>query len=262
MSDHTRDMDELLGAYALDAVSDQEHAVIEQYLSINPKARAEVREHREVAAMLAWTGTMAPDGLWDRISARLEEQAPPPSGELAAVLSLAAARDLAPAASPSDSAQTRRLGRHRSVGRTIGSWLVGSAAAALVAVFVVTVMQRDDVARSALASAAQSALDDRTSATATLVDEAGTVGGRAVIDHDGHGYLIVSGLPSLPLDHTYQLWGVIEGKVISLGVLGHHPEIATFSADGTVTQLVVTNEVGGGVIMDGNPDGAFAGTLG
>ena len=262
MSDHTRDMDELLGAYALDAVSDQEHDAIEQYLSINPKARAEVREHREVAAMLAWTGTIAPEGLWDRISARLEEQAPPPSGELAAVLSLGATRDRAQTASLSDVNQAARRRQHRSAVRTVGSWLVGSAAAALVAVLVVTVMQRDDVAPSALASAAQTALDDRTSATATLVDQAGTVGGRAAIDRDGHGYLIVSGLPSLPLDHTYQLWGVIEGKVISLGVLGHHPEIATFSADGPITQLVVTNEVGGGVVMDGNPDGAFAGTLG
>ena len=260
MSDYERDTEELLGAYALDAVSDHERDRVEQYLLVSPKARAEVREHREVATMLAWTGSMAPEGLWDRISARLEEQAPPPSGELAAVLSLAAARDMASTVGLPGGARSRS--RRRSISRTLGAWAAASAAAATVAVLVVTVMQRDGVGRSPLESAAKAALSDSASATATLIDQDGTVGGQAVIDRDGHGYLIASGLPSLPMDHTYQLWGVIGSKAISLGVLGHHPGIATFSADGAITQLVVTDEVGGGVIADGNMDGAFAGTLG
>ena len=49
------DLDELLGAYALDAVDDDERARVEDYLSINPKAAEEVRQHREVATMLAFT---------------------------------------------------------------------------------------------------------------------------------------------------------------------------------------------------------------
>ena len=45
----SHDLDELLGAYALDAVSPEEADRVEDYLAINPRAAAEVREHREVA---------------------------------------------------------------------------------------------------------------------------------------------------------------------------------------------------------------------
>ncbi len=50
------ELDDLLGAYALDAVSPDEARRVEDYLAVNPKAAAEVREHREVATMLAFTG--------------------------------------------------------------------------------------------------------------------------------------------------------------------------------------------------------------
>ena len=62
------EMDELLGAYALDAVDADEREQIEQYLEQNPRARAEVTEHREVAAMMSLVGGQAPDGVWDRIA--------------------------------------------------------------------------------------------------------------------------------------------------------------------------------------------------
>ncbi len=61
------DIDGLLGAYALDAVSPEEAKRVEDYIAINPKAAAEVREHREVATMLAFTGMDAPEGLWSLI---------------------------------------------------------------------------------------------------------------------------------------------------------------------------------------------------
>ena len=53
--------------YALDAVDDDERRAVEDYLAANPRARAEVQQHREVATMLAWSGMDAPEGLWDRI---------------------------------------------------------------------------------------------------------------------------------------------------------------------------------------------------
>jgi anti-sigma-K factor RskA len=72
----------------------------------------------------------------------------------------------------------------------------------------------------------------------------------------------IEALPALPDDETYQLWGVIGDQVISLGVLGHNPEIELFSAGAPVSQLVVTIEQAGGVVSNGNPDGAYAGTVG
>jgi anti-sigma factor RsiW len=254
MSAEEQYLDELLGAYALDAVTEEERRAVEEYLQVNPRARQEVREHREVATMLAWTGMRAPDGLWDRIASQLDESvtAPVPTGELAQVLSLDSAREAA--------AARAGLPQRRWV-RSAAAWVGASAAAALVAVLAVVAFTPERTERSALVSAVEQARADRDSKIAQLAGADGTVVGEVIVDQDGHGYLVADGLPALGSDRTYQLWGVIGEQVISLGVLGPTPEIELFSVDGPVTQLVVTNEVAGGVVSDGNPDGAFAGSL-
>ena len=59
------ELEELLGAYALDAVDGDERDAVELHLRECPRCRAEVADHREVAAALAQTGGPAPDGVWD-----------------------------------------------------------------------------------------------------------------------------------------------------------------------------------------------------
>jgi anti-sigma-K factor RskA len=246
MSAEEFDLDELLGAYALDAVDPDERLAVEQYLAVDPRARREVEEHREIATVLAWSTMTAPDGLWDRIASNLDEAAPQPSGELASVMSF-------------DHARHNRPARRRW--QNLGSWAVASAAAAVVAVLVVNSVANQGSDDSPLAVAVAEARADRDSITADLVRADGTVGGEAIIDQDGHGFLLGATLPELPADQTYQLWGVIGDQVISLGVLGNNPEIELFSAGAPVSQLVVTIERAGGVVSNGNPEGAFAGTL-
>lgn len=238
-------LDELLGAYALDAVDDDERRAIEQYLTVSPRARQEVADHREVATMLAWTSMDAPEGLWDRIASELDEVAPPPRGELASVLS---------------------MGDHRDQRRpTPARWWTGMAAAAVVGILagglvVGTLLSGDDEAPS-LAAAVEQARADRDSLVTELTRSDGAIGAEVIIDQDGHGYLLGTALPELPDDQTYQLWGVIGEQVISLGVLGRNPEIELFSASEPVSQLVVTIEPAGGVVSNGNPDGAYAGSV-
>src|SRR5437588_10206097 len=77
------EIEALLGSYALDAVEGPEAEAVELHLHECPRCRAEVAEHREVAALLGNVGTQAPDRLWDRIAASLEEA--PPDLRLAAV---------------------------------------------------------------------------------------------------------------------------------------------------------------------------------
>src|SRR5204862_2371026 len=87
--DRPNDIDELLGAYALDAVDDDERRAVDAYLATNPRARAEVDQHREVATLLAFGAAAAPEGLWDRIAssiAEMDADAPEPGPELAKVL--------------------------------------------------------------------------------------------------------------------------------------------------------------------------------
>ena len=80
------ELEALLGAYALDAVDDDERREVEAYLAVDPRARAEVETHREVATLMAFGGAPAPEGLWDRIADSLEDRAPQPGPELARVL--------------------------------------------------------------------------------------------------------------------------------------------------------------------------------
>lgn len=243
MSAEESELDGLLGAYALDAVDGDERRRIEEYLRVNPRARQEVQEHREVATMLAWTSAAAPDGLWDRIAASLDEAAPAPSGELASVMSF----------------DQRRVPARRSVIAKAAPWALAAAAAAIVAVVTVSVL--DDEPQAPIAAAVAAARADRDSSVTELVRDDGVVGAEAIIDQDGHGYLIGEQLPELGEDRTYQLWGVIDDQVISLGVLGNNPEVELFSAGAPVSALVVTIERAGGVVSDGNPDGAFVGTV-
>jgi len=251
------DIDELLGAYALDAVDDDERARVEDYLEINPRAAEEVRQHREVATMLAFTGMDAPEGVWSRIEEEIEASAPEPGPELAMVFALDRPDPSAPA--PVSTLATERASRRAPV------WLLGAAAAlALFVAGAVLVTAISDNGRSdPLRDAYAAAESDRDSVRTELVAEGSEAVAIGLIDQDGHGYLDASALPPLDSALTYQLWGVIadNGDVVSLGILGRTPELETFTVESEVAALAVTIEQSPGVISDGNPDGAFVGTF-
>jgi anti-sigma factor RsiW len=72
---HT-EIEDLLGAYALDAVDGDEARQVADHLVECARCRAEVAEHREVAALLAQGGSPAPAELWDRIAASIDGTGP------------------------------------------------------------------------------------------------------------------------------------------------------------------------------------------
>ena len=113
-----------------------------------------------------------------------------------------------------------------------------SAAAAAVIIFVaVGLADNADAPNEPLASAVEIAQADRDSLTTTLVAEGSDASAEAIIDQDGHGFVLARDLPTLPEGQTYQLWGVVEGgDVISLGIFGPNPEIETFTVEGTVDE--------------------------
>ena len=80
-----------------------------------------------------------------------------------------------------------------------------------------------------------------------------------VVLPDGRGYLVTSTLPSLGAGRTYQLWGTVGAKPISLGLLGRVPRQATFTMAGSVqpTRLSITAEPAGGTVA---PTGAIVAT--
>ena len=248
---------ELLGVYALDAVDEEERAIVEAHLPTCPRCAAEVSDHREVAAQLANTGAPAPEGVWARIVDSLEEQ--PPSLDIFGTAGSAGAGSRS-TASPAPSNVTSLDSR-----RSFRQWLPLSAAAAVLVVvgLVAGIVVTDDGGRSpdpvenaqpSLEDVARRVLNDPGSMKVTLTsadDE--TLEATAVVDADGEGYLFGTTLPALDESQTYQLWGVREGAVISLGILGHSPAVVPFHLDEAITALAVTAEAAGGVEKSANP---------
>lgn len=243
------DIAELLGAYALDAVEPDEADAVEAHLVECPRCTAEVAEHREVAAMLAHTGAPAPDGLWTRIAESLEE--PPPEMSIPLTTS-------EPEGGVVELAERRR-------GR-IARWLPAGAAAAAVLVVVGLVAglvvaddeggsvdRSEDVALPLLEDVARRVLNDPDAVKVNLTSSDGELAAPAAIDADGSGYLFGNALPALDETQTYQLWGVSDGAVVSLGVLGASPDVVAFHVGDGVRSLVITQEVAGGVPSSANP---------
>lgn len=246
------ELDELLGAYALDAVDDDDREQIERYLERSPRARAEVESFREAAALLAHQGTDAPGGLWDRIAAATEEE--PPRLDFPSVpnrqLEPASVIPLAP--------------RRRTISLRLVSALAASAAVAigLLGVELVRENHRLDRAHTALRGgvverAAEQARTERGARTATLTSADGTRKAKVVYLSDGTGFFSENNLARLPASRTYQLWALIgdakDPTVISAAVLGHHPGVAPFRIPGPVFGFVVTDEQAPGVASSDRP---------
>jgi len=245
------ELDALLGAYAIDAVSAEEREQIERHLGRNPRARVQVVEFREAAALLAHAGSDAPAHVWDRIAHALEEE--PPQLELR------------------HRAVVTRLSRSR-VRRAAA---VGGIAAAILAIVVLGVqvvhqgrqIENLEVAATGqgVLAAAETASRDPDAQRLVLDSIDGTLRAELVYLPDGSGYLLDDNLRRLPDDRTYQLWalaGERDGvRAISVGVLGPDPRVTAFRVGGGALGFLVTEEAAPGVQSSSNPpllEGTFA----
>lgn len=239
---------ELLGAYALDAVDPDEAAAIEQHLESCPRCRSELRSHREVVGVLAYSGQEAPEGLWDRVASALH-----PREEAEPALSLRLVRPEGPG--PADT-----TGRRRSA-RTVIAALAAAAVVviALLGVEVARLQNRTDHLSGEVSSmTGQPTMTEvhqaLTTPGAKMVALKPVNGGPATVDAvilpSGEGYLYDAKLAPLSPEQTYQLWGVVGDQRISYGVLGPTPDqVMAFRASSGVAALAVTAEVAGGVVV-------------
>ncbi len=258
---------ELLGAFALDAVDADEAAAVEAHLEVCPRCRDELRSHREVVGLLAYAGQEAPEGLWDRVVAGINDSGEAtPSYDVEAPHGLKLVRvdtagDSSAVVHRSDAGPdgSRRSRRWSGFNRVAG--LVAAAAVVVVALMGVEVARlqgRTDHLQGQISAMAASP-------TMVAVDQALAVPGaqrvalkplnggtdrlEAVILPGGQGYLYHSELAPLSAAHTYQLWGVVGDQRISYGVLGSAPgRVVPFRASSGVQALAVTAEVAGGVV--------------
>lgn len=229
------EIEDLLGAYAIDALDPDERLLVTGHLATCHTCQAEVDRHHEVAALLA-PPEAPPDDVWAGILSELEE-APPPL-------------DLAPVTNLSDR-------RPRSVRILTAVTAVAAAAIAVLGFRLVdqdrrldrmqTAMTAGDLRGAALAAAANPA-----AVKVDLRSPEGPAAAQAVLLPDGRGYLLADGLPGLAPDRTYQLWALIDGQRISAGTLGTQPRTAAFHASGKVAGFAVTEEQAGGVVASKN----------
>lgn len=255
------ELESVLGAYALDAVGEEEAAAVEAHLRSCPRCRAEVDAFRELAARLGTSAALAETeaeppspALWDRIAEGLDATPRRPAtpmpeldGGPASVVPLSAARSW-----------DARAGRgRRARARRWAPAVVAAAAVVAAVVLGVNLSQTNgqlSQARQALASrgsqaAVSAALADPSHQLVQLDSARGTRLAEFVVLPDGQGYMVSTSMPSLPGDETYQLWAMISGQPISMGLLGSNPRHAAFTVapSAAPTELAVTVEPAGGV---------------
>ena len=228
------EIESLLGAYALDAVDDDERAEVEAHLATCPRCRAEVAAHREVAALMANGAVAAPEGLWDRIAEELSPELPasaPGAADLLAHL-------------------PRPARRHPRA--FVGALVLAAAVLVVVALLSFRVSNLTQQLHSTKTAVGISAAVDSVLAhqhrTITLTSADRSEEATVVIGTDDEGYWTRSNLDRLPSSETYQLWTIVRGKVIvSLGVLGPDPKAASaFRLARDMGRLMVTVEPEGG----------------
>lgn len=231
------EIEDLLGAYALDAVDPDEAEAVERHLGECPRCADEVATHREVAATMANVGAPAPQGVWHKIADGMDE-APP-------------ALDLAPV-------RALRSGRVSVPVRPLAA-LAATAAVVIGALGVQAVRQDHRIDRlpeiiekRGLDEAVAAALFDAGARRVHLRSEDGRLSVRAVVQPNGNGYLVPENLPRLAQDRTYQLWALVGTSLVSVGVLGPEPAVAAFKADADLSLLAITEEQAGGVTASQN----------
>ena len=229
------DIEELLGAYALDAVDESEANEIEIHLRDCIRCRSIVAEFRDTASHLASGHGPAPVAVWDAIIGDLD------AGEhrgfnLASIIPL------------------RRRWPIRAI--------VGTAAAAVIAISGLTVQaisqgnrlreMEATIQDRGILSAALAAMASPDARQAELRTADGVVFAHVVVTLDGTGFLRRESLNPLPGNRTYQLWAVMGTGLISAGVLGPNPDVVPFQMAGEIIGFAVTEEIAGGVVTSQN----------
>ncbi len=241
------ELDELLGAYALDAIEPVERYEMEQYLTVNDAARDEVDELRETAALLALLHTRrerVPEQIWENIESAIDRvDSDDDDGVDPVVVPLR-----------SDMATTSVRRRRLSVPLPVAALLVAAASVAIVLLAARHNTNGRDMA-AAFGTAA------RRGHEVTIADHGTTMAHVAFTD-DGNGYLRADAMPALPAGKVYQLWVLAPGRTepISAGVLGRKPHAyASFVFGGKVSAFAVSIENAPGAVTPTQPVGS--GTL-
>jgi anti-sigma-K factor RskA len=212
----------LLGAFALGALDDDERAQVEQYVLHDTEARAELHQLEHAVAWLGHASPRPSEASWDAVRAEM-------------------ARDLAadghePAPTSSESATVVDLASRR---RSLPRWQRVTALAAAIAlvlgfgIAMLSVFSADG--GSGTTTVALAAPDGRVAVTARL-------------HTDGSGTIVRSSLPRAPAGHEYQLWAQPDPgtSMHSAGLLGTDPHGRHIRVPAHTDRIAISVEPDGG----------------
>lgn len=225
--DPREDARDLLGAYALGALSDDEREAVEEHLLEHQDARTELHALQLGAAWLARSAERPAASTWDAIASEM-------------------ARDLAEDAASRDEVV---VPMRRPAGSTRRLFAV---AAALVAVLAVAGAVRSalvtpgDMGDAALTRAYVTAKTTPGARAVALETKHGRVALDAVVLEDGSGIVVPRALEPLDEQRTYQLWALTDTGPVSLGTLGATPGAHAFRIARGASSLALTKEPAGG----------------
>lgn len=235
---------ELLAVAALHALDADTLSAVEEHAATCPRCQAELDGFRGVAAALGNSVEALPEGLWTSIAGQLWERKGDPTAMPALVVSDARGDIVSIGTARRRSRRTRGL---------LGTAAL-AAAASIVALAIglsnaqshVTNLQ--SALRSANRSAVQRALSTPGHQIVELTSATNDHLAEFVMVPGGTGYLVRSSMPTLASDRTYQLWGIVDGSPVSIGVMGSSPGPVTFTLDSSPgpSELAVTVQRAGG----------------
>jgi len=235
---------ELLAVAALHAVDAETLAAIEEHAATCPRCQSELDSYRMVASALGNSVEELPEGLWTNISSQLWER----KGELTEMPALQIGDTRAGVVAIGSATRSSRRLR-----TAIGA--VGFAAAASIVVLALTlssaqshVTNLEGALHSANRSVVQRALTTRGHQIVNLTSASHQQLAEFVMLPDGTGYLVNSNMPALTPNDTYQLWAIVKGSPVSIGVMGSSPAQVTFTMDSSPSpsELAVTVQSAGG----------------
>lgn len=220
----------LSGAYAVDALDDDERARFEEHLASCAECRAEVASMQEAAARFGeTTATAPPPALRDRLLADIQ-----------------GVRPLPPLSAPEEPADDELAARRRP--RWANALVAAAAVVAVVAGGAVVWQQLDDTTTQAPVSAAQRIItaDDAKQVTLDFPDGASaTIYRSAAL---GRAALVTQDMPAAPSGRVYQLWFQKDGEMVPAGLMprGSNQSVVLDGTADDATAVGITVEPAGG----------------
>jgi anti-sigma-K factor RskA len=236
---------ELLAAVALHAVDPEVAAEVEAHVATCPRCQVEFDSFNAVASALGNSVEPLPEGLWTNISSQLWTT----SGEKA---------DLPPllVGAPGEkvvSITTARASRATMVRSSIAAACIAAAASIVVlAISLVGANNHVTNLQTALHSANQTVVQKALLAPGHQVVNLTSTTKKPLAEFvmlpNGTGYLVKATMPTLAANQTYQLWAIVHGAPVSIGIMGAKPGHVIFTMDSSPapTALAVSVENAGG----------------